>query len=104
MEGVLKVGIDVGSTTIKLIALDEKNHILAEHYARHFSEIPAALHDNLQRLHDVVGSRPFTFALTGSAGMGIAQRLHLPFVKPKSEIHPLVVLFGQFVVKQPHSH
>lgn len=81
MEGVLKVGIDVGSTTIKLIALDEKNNILAEHYARHFSEIPAALHDNLQRLHAVVGSRPFTFALTGSAGMGIAQRLHLPFVQ-----------------------
>jgi predicted CoA-substrate-specific enzyme activase len=81
VEGVLKVGIDVGSTTIKLIALDEKNNILAEHYARHFSEIPAALHDNLQRLHDVVGSRPFTFALTGSAGMGIAQRLHLPFVQ-----------------------
>jgi predicted CoA-substrate-specific enzyme activase len=81
VEGVLKVGIDVGSTTIKLIALDEQNHILAEHYARHFSEIPAALHDNLQRLHDIVGSKPFTFALTGSAGMGIAQRLHLPFVQ-----------------------
>ena len=79
MEGVLRVGIDIGSTTIKLIVLDQKNNILAEHYARHFSEIPAALHENLLRLREVVGGEPFSFALTGSAGMGIAQRLHLPF-------------------------
>ena len=81
MEGVLRVGIDIGSTTIKLIVLDQKNNILAEHYARHFSEIPAALHENLLRLREVVGGEPFSFALTGSAGMGIAQRLHLPFVQ-----------------------
>ena len=77
----MRVGIDIGSTTIKLVVLDAQNRILKENYERHFSEIPKVLHENLAMLKEVVGSSPFAFALTGSAGMGIAQRLQLPFVQ-----------------------
>ena len=75
-----KVGIDIGSTTIKVVVLDAEEHIVYKHYARHFSDIPTALVTNLTALQDVVGPSRFRFALTGSAGMGIAQRLQLPFV------------------------
>ena len=76
-----KVGIDIGSTTIKVVVLDAEEHIVYKHYARHFSDIPTALVTNLTALQDVVGPSRFRFALTGSAGMGIAQRLQLPFVQ-----------------------
>ncbi len=81
MTSELKVGIDIGSTTIKTVVLDEADRILYKSYERHFSDIPHALTKNLKALREVVGREPFHFALTGSAGMGIAQRLELPFVQ-----------------------
>ena len=81
MKSLLNVGIDVGSTTIKLVVLDHEKNILYKNYARHFSEIGSALQENLTQLKSIVGERKFTFALTGSAGMGIAQRIGLPFVQ-----------------------
>ncbi|MBQ9697746.1 MAG: 2-hydroxyacyl-CoA dehydratase, partial [Acidaminococcaceae bacterium] len=76
-----KVGIDIGSTTIKVVVLDAEENLVYKKYARHFSDIPTALVTNLTALKDVVGPSRFRFALTGSAGMGIAQRLQLPFVQ-----------------------
>ncbi len=76
-----KVGIDIGSTTIKVVVLDAAENLVYKKYARHFSDIPTALVTNLNDLKEVVGSARFRFALTGSAGMGIAQRLQLPFVQ-----------------------
>lgn len=81
MASALSVGIDIGSTTIKVVVLNQAKEIIYKKYARHFSEISKALHENLLALRDVVGSRRFSFALTGSAGMGVAQRVGLPFVQ-----------------------
>uniref|UniRef100_UPI0025EADE0D BadF/BadG/BcrA/BcrD ATPase family protein n=1 Tax=uncultured Selenomonas sp. TaxID=159275 RepID=UPI0025EADE0D len=81
MNAVFNVGIDVGSTTIKLVVLDKAKQIVYKNYERHFSEIGHALHENLESLKKVVGEQKFNFALTGSAGMGIAQRIGLPFVQ-----------------------
>ena len=76
-----KVGIDIGSTTIRVVVLDAEENLVYKKYAWHFSDIPTALVTNLTALQDVVGPSRFRFALTGSAGMGIAQRLQLPFVQ-----------------------
>ncbi len=81
MSSVFKVGIDIGSTTIKLVVMDKERQIVYKNYARHFSEIGNALHENLGTLKKIVGEHSFSFALTGSAGMGIAQRIGLPFVQ-----------------------
>ncbi len=81
LASTLSVGIDIGSTTIKVVVLNQAKEIIYKKYARHFSEISKALHENLSALRDVVGSRRFSFALTGSAGMGVAQRVGLPFVQ-----------------------
>lgn len=80
-DTLLRVGIDVGSTTIKVVVLDEQQKIIYKKYARHFSEINSALKENLSILEDVVKDNRFSLALTGSAGMGIAERIGLPFVQ-----------------------
>ena len=81
MGSKFKVGIDIGSTTIKLVVLDHENKILYKNYARHFSEITSALQENLKQLKNIIGNDKFSFAMTGSAGMGIAEGLGLTFVQ-----------------------
>ena len=80
-DSSLNVGIDIGSTTIKVVVLNQAKEIIYKTYARHFSEISRALHENLAALRSIVGQQRFSFALTGSAGMGVAQRVGLPFVQ-----------------------
>ena len=65
MGAALNVGIDIGSTTIKVVVLNQAKEIVYKTYERHFSEISKALHDNLTALRDVVGGQRFSFALTG---------------------------------------
>ena len=80
----MNVGIDIGSTTIKLVVLDDNKinpKIVCKNYSCHFSEIGASLMKELNTLKDFVGSKSFKFALTGSAGMGIAKKMALPFVQ-----------------------
>ena len=81
MNNLLRVGIDVGSTTIKVVVLNTERELVYKKYARHFSEISSALKDNLRALGKVIEDKKFSLALTGSAGMGIAERIGLPFVQ-----------------------
>ncbi len=76
----MKVGIDIGSTTIKLVVMDEER-LVFKNYARHFSEIGSALTNSLTSLKNVIGEKTFRIALAGSAGMGIAKKISLPFVQ-----------------------
>ena len=77
----MNVGIDIGSTTIKLVVLDDNKKFVFKNYSRHFSEIGLSLLNELSTLKKIVGEKNFNFALTGSAGMGIAKKLALPFVQ-----------------------
>lgn len=77
----MKVGIDIGSTTIKYVVMDDAKKILYKDYARHFSEIGSALTNTLTNLKNIVGETKFKIALAGSAGMGIAKKISLPFVQ-----------------------
>ncbi len=76
----MKVGIDIGSTTIKLVVMDEER-LVFKNYARHFSEIGSALANSLTSLKNIIGEKTFKIALAGSAGMGIAKKISLPFVQ-----------------------
>ena len=76
----MKVGIDIGSTTIKLVVMDEER-LIFKNYARHFSEIGSALTNSLKSLKNIIGEKTFKIALAGSAGMGIAKKISLPFVQ-----------------------
>jgi activator of 2-hydroxyglutaryl-CoA dehydratase/predicted nucleotide-binding protein (sugar kinase/HSP70/actin superfamily) len=83
MAKPLLVGIDVGSTTVKLVATDSAGGLAFGRYERHRSDVRAALAGLLVEAASGLGSRAAsaTVAVTGSAGIGEAERLGLPFVQ-----------------------
>ena len=81
MNSLLRVGIDIGSTTIKVVVLNRENELIYKDYARHFSEINSVLKNKLSEIGRIIKENSFSLALTGSAGMGIAERIGLPFVQ-----------------------
>ncbi len=77
-----KVGIDLGSTTIKVIILNEKDEIIYKNYKRHFSHIRESLIEELQSLlNQGVLEENVRLAISGSAGMGISESINVPFVQ-----------------------
>ncbi len=80
-ESLYKIGLDIGSTTIKIIVLDSSNKILFHHYERHLSYVKMTTSNLLRRVSDIVKDEAVTIAITGSAGIGIAQWLQVPFVQ-----------------------
>ncbi|MBO1307505.1 2-hydroxyacyl-CoA dehydratase [Enterococcus sp. 669A] len=77
----LRAGIDVGSTTVKLVVLDEENRSLFSKYERHFSDVKAATERILREAQPIVDQRPLKMNITGSGGMGLADVLRIPFVQ-----------------------
>ncbi|CAM3116353.1 2-hydroxyglutaryl-CoA dehydratase [Lactococcus hircilactis] len=76
-----KAGIDVGSTTVKLVVFDEQFHLIFSRYERHFSDVKAA---TIQVLNDLIseqGDLDLTLAITGSGGMGLAEVIKVPFIQ-----------------------
>ena len=71
MNRVLRVGIDVGSTTIKMVILDEQNSIVFQQYLRHFSDIAATLHGMVAKAQNLLKQKMLSVMFTGSAGIGI---------------------------------
>ena len=76
----ISVGIDIGSTTAKIVAVDNGT-VLFECYERHLSMVRKKALELLEDLEDVVGNRPLRVAVSGSAGLGLANAAGLPFVQ-----------------------
>ncbi|MBC8014460.1 MAG: 2-hydroxyacyl-CoA dehydratase, partial [Sporomusaceae bacterium] len=81
MDNTLRVGIDIGSTTIKMVVLNEQNSILFQYYARHFSNITTAFQEVVSASQPILQQKLLSVMLTGSSGMGISQVLALPFIQ-----------------------
>ena len=78
----MKVGLDIGSTTVKCVVLNENNDIIYKAYERHFSQITEKTAEMLQKVdQEVLLGEPAELALSGSAGIGIADSCKLPFVQ-----------------------
>ncbi len=75
------LGVDIGSTTMKYVLLDEQFHILASSYERHFSRIREIFTQLTDKLLAQLGGEKISIAVSGSAGMGFAEKLGLPFVQ-----------------------
>ncbi len=73
------LGIDVGSTTVKVCVLDGRGALLHTTYVRHFSRVKECVLAELERVR-AFGSE-FRVAVTGSAGLGLAERARLPFIQ-----------------------
>ena len=78
----LKIGLDVGSTTIKCVVLDGADNIIYSTYERHFSHILEKSEELLRRVAgQYVPSGRAELAISGSAGMGMAESVGVPFVQ-----------------------
>ena len=78
----MKIGLDVGSTTIKAVVLDDSGELLYSSYRRHYSQIvqnAAELIEDIQK--NLPSAAEAKIALSGSAGMGLAERCGIPFVQ-----------------------
>lgn len=73
------LGIDVGSTTVKVCVVDEKGEILYSSYVRHFSRVKECVLGELEKVRPI--SSRFKACITGSAGLGLAQRGKIGFVQ-----------------------
>ncbi|WP_255489671.1 acyl-CoA dehydratase activase [Dysgonomonas sp. 25] len=76
-----KMGVDVGSTTVKIVILDDCKHIIYKTYKRHNANIQPTL---VEEFKTVMGEYPgvqFDIYISGSAGMGIGERTGIPFVQ-----------------------
>lgn len=79
-DSTLNIGIDVGSTTAKIV-VTENGKILHEKYERHFSQVREKILELFENAYPFIGSRSFHCALSGSAGLGIANAAGIPFVQ-----------------------
>ena len=95
-EGViLKVGLDVGSTTIKCVVLDDQNQIIYKSYERHLSQITQKISELLTKIRDeVMHGADAQITISGSAGMGVAETCDLPFMQ---EVYATRVAIGKLI-------
>ena len=75
------LGIDIGSTTVKIAILDEQNDVLFSDYERHFANIQETLSDLLGRAIYKLGAIRVSPVITGSGGLTLAKHLDVPFVQ-----------------------
>lgn len=81
MENILHVGLDVGSTTVKIIVIDSNKKEIYSDYTRHFSDTKNTVCKVLDSLPEKFPNSKFTIALTGSGAMSAATFLGLPFIQ-----------------------
>lgn len=75
------LGVDIGSTTLKMVLLDGQNRVVLSSYQRHNADIVKTLTESCAGFFEKIGNFNFNIALTGSVGMGYAAKMHLPFVQ-----------------------
>ena len=80
-EALHKLGIDIGSTTVKVAVLDKNDNLLFSDYERHFANIRETLASLVQKAYDKLGNLPIAPMITGSGGLTLAKHLNVPFVQ-----------------------
>lgn len=75
------LGIDIGSTTVKIAILDENHNILFSDYARHFANIRETLSKLLNKAYENLGNLTLHPMITGSGGLTLANHLGVPFTQ-----------------------
>ncbi len=75
------LGIDIGSTTVKIAILNEDHKILFSDYERHFANIQETLTDLLKKAKEKLGSMTVHPMITGSGGLTLANHLEVPFTQ-----------------------
>lgn len=77
----LRVGIDIGSTTVKVVVLDEQNQLLFRSYERHYSKTRERTCETLYSIQDMLKGKQIRLLITGSAGLGVSKASGIDFVQ-----------------------
>ena len=83
-QPVYALGIDVGSTTVKTVVIDDNKQILSSCYQRHLSRVRETVAEQIEALQQKFPDALFRICITGSAGLGLAQSAGISFVQ---EVH-----------------
>ena len=81
MEELFRIGIDIGSTTVKTVVLNNKDDIVYKEYKRHYSDIKKSVKEVLVNIYDNIGNSKVTIVITGSGGIDISKKLSVKFVQ-----------------------
>ncbi len=81
MTDLIKLGIDVGSTTVKVVLTNEDNNIIYSEYIRHYSDIKNTVLVLLSHIEKEIHNKKVVTAITGSGGLLLSKMLGLPFVQ-----------------------
>lgn len=81
MKKVLHLGLDVGSTTVKIVLMDEKNNMLYKKYERHYSNVRQTLIRLINECYECFKDNYITIMITGSGGLSISKWANIPFVQ-----------------------
>ena len=81
MQKSLRMGIDVGSTTVKVVLLDQQDNYLYKKYIRHYANILDTVYTLLQEAQVGYENESVHVAITGSGGMAMADKVRIPFVQ-----------------------
>ena len=94
MKELLHVGLDIGSTTVKIVILNKNKEIIYSNYERHFSDTKTTLYNVLTKFTKDYKDATFTLSLTGSGALDIAKILEVDFIQEviacKSAVEALI--------------
>lgn len=81
METLVHMGIDVGSTTAKIVILNEQLEVIFSKYERHYADIKESVVSLITHAYEAFGDCPITLNITGSGGIAAAELLQVEFVQ-----------------------
>lgn len=81
MKNLLYLGLDVGSTTVKLVVLDRFHRLIYSRYQRHYSDIKNTISMLLNEAYDNFGDVEIAIMITGSGGLSVSTWLDIPFIQ-----------------------
>ena len=81
MRNTYRLGIDIGSTTVKIAILDNNDKVLFSDYERHFANIQETLASLLKKAKNKLGEMDLNPVITGSGGLSLAKSLEVPFTQ-----------------------
>ncbi|MDR3093859.1 MAG: acyl-CoA dehydratase activase [Bacteroidales bacterium] len=76
-----RIGLDAGSTTAKIVVVNEQAELVHTDYVRHNTQIYETVTALLEKASDMIGDELVSLTVTGSAGMGICENTGIPFIQ-----------------------
>lgn len=78
---MFKIGLNIGSTTAKIVVIDENDKIIFSRYRRHNTQMMDVVLSYLNELESIIGNEKVSLNVSGSVGMGLAELYDFPFIQ-----------------------